>query len=53
MNQQANQVTLENIEQPNEPPKQFTFDGVYAEDSITENLYTESVFSLVENVNYS
>jgi hypothetical protein len=26
---------LENIEQCNEPPKQFTFDAVYPEDSIT------------------
>lgn len=52
MNQQVNQVILENIEQPSEPPKQFTFDAVYAEDSITENLYAESVFSLVENVNF-
>lgn len=43
---------LENIEQTNEPPKQFTFDGVYAEDSITENLYAESVFPLVESVRW-
>ena len=50
MNMQSNQVMLENIEQSNEPPKQFTFDGVYAEDSITENLYAESVFPLVESV---
>ncbi|CAF3684652.1 unnamed protein product [Rotaria sp. Silwood1] len=47
---QLNQVQLENIEQSNEPPKQFTFDAVYPEDSITENLYAESVFPLVENV---
>ncbi|CAF4248994.1 unnamed protein product [Rotaria socialis] len=50
MNGQSNQVMLENIDQSNEPPKQFTFDAVYAEDSITENLYAESVFPLVENV---
>jgi hypothetical protein len=50
MNSQTNQVLLENIEQSNEPPKQFTFDAVYAEDSITENLYADSVFQLVENV---
>lgn len=50
MNAQINQVQLDNIEQSNEPPKQFTFDGVYAEDSITENLYAESVFPLVESV---
>jgi len=50
MNTQINQVTLENIEQSNEPPKQFTFDAVYPEDSITENLYAETVFPLVESV---
>ncbi|CAF4506457.1 unnamed protein product, partial [Rotaria magnacalcarata] len=50
MNGQSNQVMLENVDQSNEPPKQFTFDAVYAEDSITENLYAESVFPLVENV---
>ena len=50
MNTKINQVLLENIEQSNEPPKQFTFDAVYAEDSITENLYAESVFPLVESV---
>lgn len=52
MDQKLNQVMLENIEQTAEPPKQFTFDAVYAEDSITENLYSESVFPLVENVKY-
>ncbi len=50
MDAQLNQVLLENIEQSNEPPKQFTFDAVYQEDSITENIYTESVFPLVESV---
>jgi hypothetical protein len=50
MDTKINQVALECIEQPNEPPKQFTFDAVYAEDSITENLYAESVFPLVESV---
>ncbi len=50
MNLQLNQVMLENIEQSNEPPKQFTFDAVYPEDSITENLYAETVFPLVESV---
>ncbi len=50
MSTQINQVVLENIEQSNEPSKQFTFDAVYPEDSITENLYAESVFPLVESV---
>ncbi len=47
---QINQVMLENIEQTNEPPKQFTFDAVYPEDSITENIYADSIFPLVESV---
>ncbi len=50
MNTQVNHVMLENTEQTNEPPKQFTFDAVYPEDSVTENLYAESVFPLVESV---
>ncbi|CAF1458254.1 unnamed protein product, partial [Rotaria sordida] len=50
MRAELNQVLLEHVEQSNEPPKQFTFDAVYPEDSITENIYAESVFPLVENV---
>ncbi len=50
MNTQINQVMLENIEQSSEPRKQFTFDAVYPEDSITENIYADSVFPLVESV---
>ncbi|CAF2711798.1 unnamed protein product [Rotaria sp. Silwood2] len=50
MNIQINQIMLENIEQSNEPPKQFTFDAVYPVDSVTENIYADSVFPLVESV---
>ena len=50
MDTKINQVALASTETPNEPPKLFTFDAVYPEDSITENLYTESVFPLVESV---
>ena len=50
MNTQIHQVMLENIEQTSEPPKQFTFDAVYPEDSITESIYADSVFPLVESV---
>ena len=50
MDAQQNQVYLENIEQPSEPPKQFAFDAVYGEDSVTENLYADVVFPLVESV---
>lgn len=50
MNTQTNQVMLTSIEQKSEPPKQFTFDAAYPEDSITENIYPDSVFPLVESV---
>ncbi|CAF1331130.1 unnamed protein product [Adineta ricciae] len=50
MNTQLNQVLLETIDERNEPPKQFTFDAVYPENSNTETLYTDSVFPLVESV---
>lgn len=53
MNTQISQVMLENIEQNNEPPKQFTFDAVYPENSITENIYADSVFPLVESVSFN
>ena len=33
---------------PNDPPKSFTFDGVYAEDSTTEQIYNDIGFGLVE-----
>ena len=33
---------------PNDPPKSFTFDGVYAEDSTTEQIYNDIGFALVE-----
>ena len=50
MDTQINQVILEQGDQSTEPPKQFTFDAVYPEDSITENLYAESVSQLVDSV---
>ena len=33
---------------PNDPPKSFTFDGVYGEDSTTEQIYNDIGFGLVE-----
>ncbi|XP_051894933.1 kinesin-like protein KIF17 [Pristis pectinata] len=35
---------------PGEPPKQFTFDGVYYIESTTEQLYNEIAYPLVEGV---
>lgn len=45
-----NQVSLKNPEEPRDPPKQFTFDGVYGIDSNTESIYTDLGFALVESV---
>ena len=50
MNASGNQAMLTNIDQSHEPPKQFTFDAVYPEDSMTETIYADSVFPLVESV---
>ena len=33
---------------PNDPPQSFAFDGVYAEDSTTEQIYNDIGFALVE-----
>ena len=44
------QVALIKPDARDQPPKTFTFDGVYYVDSITENLYNEIVFPLVEGV---
>jgi hypothetical protein len=45
-----NQVFLKTLEEPKSPPKQFTFDGAYFMDSITENIYNDVGFPLVESV---
>ena len=37
---------------PNDPPKSFTFDGVYGEDSTTEQIYNDIGFGLVEVIYY-
>ncbi|XP_062962373.1 kinesin-like protein KIF17 isoform X2 [Cynocephalus volans] len=35
---------------PDEPPKQFTFDGAYCMDHVTEQIYNEIAYPLVEGV---
>ncbi len=50
MDQSIGQVSLFKPGSPDQPPKSFTFDGVYFTDSITENIYSEIVFPLVEGV---
>ena len=45
-----NQVHLKCLEEPKAPPKQFTFDGAYGLDSITETIYNDVGFPLVESV---
>ncbi|CAF0946389.1 unnamed protein product [Didymodactylos carnosus] len=44
------QVELQNKAQQQDPPKQFTFDSVYNDDSITETIYADVIFPLVESV---
>jgi hypothetical protein len=46
----TNQVFLKNLEDTKQPPKQFAFDGVYNVDSITETIYNDVGFPLVESV---
>ncbi|XP_022687342.1 osmotic avoidance abnormal protein 3-like isoform X2 [Varroa jacobsoni] len=42
--------TLINPAEPNAPPKCFTFDGAYGDNSSTEQIYNDIVFSIVESV---
>ncbi|XP_043196393.1 osmotic avoidance abnormal protein 3-like [Amphibalanus amphitrite] len=42
------QVSIVNPADKNAPPKSFTFDGVYYMDSITENIYKDMAYPLVE-----
>ena len=42
------QVSIVNPGDKNAPPKSFTFDGVYYMDSITENIYKDMAYPLVE-----
>jgi len=50
MDPSIGQVSIVKPDAPDQPPKSFTFDGVYFMDSITENIYNEIVFPLVEGV---
>ncbi len=47
---QKSQIQLKCLEEPNLPPKQFTFDGAYGSDSNTESIYNDVGFPLVESV---
>ncbi|KAI3381477.1 hypothetical protein SNEBB_001976 [Seison nebaliae] len=44
------QCSLINNKAPNAPPKTFSYDAVYDTDSITETIYAEVGFSLVDSV---
>lgn len=50
MDSKRSQVFLKSLEENNPPPKQFTFDGAYFLDSITETIYNDVGFPLVESV---
>ncbi|XP_034501488.1 kinesin-like protein KIF17 isoform X3 [Ailuropoda melanoleuca] len=44
------QCSIQNPGAPDEPPKQFTFDGAYYVDHFTEQIYNEIAYPLVEGV---
>ena len=48
MDARSYSCSMVNPSLPNDPPKSFTFDGVYAEDSTTEQIYNDIGFALVE-----
>jgi kinesin family member 17 len=50
VNTKINQVFLKSLNEQNAPPKQFTFDGAYYIDSVTETIYNDVGFPLVESV---
>jgi hypothetical protein len=44
------QVSLEKPDDKDDPPKSFSFDGVFGIDSCTRQIYEDLVFPLVEGV---
>ncbi|XP_052064068.1 osmotic avoidance abnormal protein 3-like isoform X4 [Mytilus californianus] len=50
MESKRGQCTIKNPGDPKAPPKMFTFDGSYFVDSVTENIYNEIAYPLVEGV---
>ena len=48
MDQNIYACSIVNPNEPNAPPKTFTFDGVYGPDSTTEAIYNDNGFNLVE-----
>ena len=48
MDDSVMQVNIMNPSDKNAPPKSFTFDGVYYMDSVTENIYKDMAYPLVE-----
>ncbi|CAG2224103.1 KIF17 [Mytilus edulis] len=50
MESKRGQCTIKNPGDPKAPPKMFTFDGSYYTDSVTENIYNEIAYPLVEGV---
>lgn len=50
MDSASGQVSLERPDAADEPPKTFSFDGVFDKDSCTKQIYEDLVFPLVEGV---
>ena len=50
MDPKVSQCSVVNVNESGAPPKSFTFDGVYYTDSMTESIYNEIAYPLVEGV---
>ena len=50
MDPSIGQVSLEKPDDSEDPPKTFSFDGVFDKDSCTKQIYEDLVFPLVEGV---
>ena len=50
MDPSIGQCRIVKPKEKNQPPKMFTFDGVFDPDSITENIYADICYPLVEGV---
>lgn len=48
MSEERGQCSIRRPDNPDQPPKHFTFDGAYFTDSTTEQIYNDIAYPLVE-----
>lgn len=48
MSEERGQCNLRKPDNPDQPPKPFTFDGAYFTESTTEQIYNDIAYPLVE-----